>query len=79
MAKPTNSLQVAFGHTVRRLREERDLSQEELGVRTGLHRNHIGEIERAETNATLKTLDLLAQALDVAPSVLIAQSEEQRE
>jgi transcriptional regulator with XRE-family HTH domain len=68
-------LPVAFGLALRRLREERGLSQEELAIRTGLHRNHVGEIERAEANPTLKTVDLIATALDLPASELIARSE----
>jgi transcriptional regulator with XRE-family HTH domain len=33
--------------------------------RTGLHRAHIGEIERGESNVTLQTLKILADALGV--------------
>jgi transcriptional regulator with XRE-family HTH domain len=76
MASGDLSLHVAFGLTVRRIREESGLSQEELGIRTGLHRNHVGEIERAETNATLKTVELLAETFGVAPSDLLARAEQ---
>jgi transcriptional regulator with XRE-family HTH domain len=36
-----------------------------LSDRSGLHRAHIGEIERGETNVTLQTLKTLADALNV--------------
>jgi transcriptional regulator with XRE-family HTH domain len=52
--------------SVRRLRRERGWSQEELGAKAGLHRTYIGAIERCEENITLRTLDLLADALSVA-------------
>jgi transcriptional regulator with XRE-family HTH domain len=68
-------LSIAFGLSVRRLREEHHLSQEELAHRTGLHRNHVGEIERGEANPTLKTVDVIARALDLSASELIARSE----
>ena len=74
MAKPP--LHVAFGIAVRRLREERGLSQEELGHRTGLHRNHVGQIERAELTPTLKSVEVIAQALGTSASRLVAQAEE---
>jgi len=35
----------AFGQAVRELRRERGLSQEELGHRSGLHRNYVGGID----------------------------------
>ena len=71
-------LHVAFGLAVRRLREERGISQEELGQLTGLHRNHVGQIERAELNPTLKSIDLIAKALTIEPSELIGRAEKLR-
>jgi transcriptional regulator with XRE-family HTH domain len=68
-------LHVAFGLAVRALREERGVSQEELGHLTGLHRNHVGQIERAELNPTLKSVELIAKALDVSPSQLVSRAE----
>ncbi len=70
------SLHVGFGLAVRRLREERGLSQEELGYRTGLHRNHVGQIERAEVTPTLKSVEVIAQALGTSASELVAQAEQ---
>ena len=75
MGKPRLPLHVAFGLAVRRLREERGVSQEELGHLTGLHRNHIGQIERAELNPTLKSVEVIAQALSTSASDLIARAE----
>jgi transcriptional regulator with XRE-family HTH domain len=71
-------LHVAFGRVVRELREEQGVSQEELGNRTGLHRNHVGQIERGELAPTLKSVEVIAAALDVQPSELIARSERRR-
>lgn len=36
-----------------------------MADRSGLHRAHIGEIERGETNVTLQTLKTLADTLNV--------------
>jgi transcriptional regulator with XRE-family HTH domain len=71
-------LHVAFGRVVRELREEQGLSQEELGNRTGLHRNHVGQVERGELAPTLKSVEVLADALGVPPSELIVRSERLR-
>jgi transcriptional regulator with XRE-family HTH domain len=71
-------LHVAFGRVIRELRTEQGLSQEELGNRTGLHRNHVGQVERGELAPTLKSVEVLADALGVAPSELIARSERLR-
>ena len=64
---------LAFGRTVRRLRTEQNLSQEELAERSGLHRNYIGGIERGERNAGLKALFALARGLGVQPSQLFVE------
>lgn len=64
-----------FGATIRRQRRLRSWSQEELSFRTGLHRNHIGAIERGEGNPTIRTIQMVADALDVTVSWLFANAE----
>jgi transcriptional regulator with XRE-family HTH domain len=59
------ALYAHLGTTVRRLRVERGWSQDVLADRSGLHRAHIGEIERGQTNVTLQTLKTLADSFDV--------------
>jgi transcriptional regulator with XRE-family HTH domain len=59
-----------FGETIRQLRKERNLSQEDLADRAELHRTYIGMIERAEKNITLINIEKLAKALDVEISEL---------
>ena len=54
-----------LGAGLRRLRIKRGWSQDVLSDRSGLHRAHIGEIERGETNVTLQTLKTLADTLNV--------------
>ena len=54
-----------LGATVRRLRLAQGWTQDVLADRSGLHRAHIGEIERGETNVTLQTLKTLADTLKV--------------
>lgn len=62
---------VRFGAQVRRLRVEHGWSQEDLAERSGLHRNYVGGVERAERNIGLDNIVALANALGVPPSQLL--------
>ena len=56
-------LAVRFGALVRRRRLERGLSQERLAELSGLHRNYVGAVERAERTPPIVQADRLARAL----------------
>lgn len=56
---------IKFGHRVREVRKDKNLSQEELSFKADLHRTYIGMIERAEKNITLVNIDKIAKALNV--------------
>lgn len=59
------------GTKVRELREAKGWSQEELGFKSGLHRNYVGGIERGERNVAIVNVAKLAKALGVRPSELL--------
>ena len=60
-----------FGERLRAVRLQKDLSQEELARRSGLHRNYVGSVERGERNISLINIDKLARALDVPMARLV--------
>ena len=59
---------------LRRLRQDRGLTQEELAGQAGLNRNYVGMVERAENSPTVDTLEALAKALKIEPEQLLKPS-----
>lgn len=57
---------IKFGERVREARLKRDLSQEQLAAKAGVHRTYIGMIERAEKNITLENIEKIAKALKIS-------------
>jgi len=51
------------GFNIRRLRENKGLSQERLADLANLHRAYIGQIERGEKNIGVRNLEKIAKAL----------------
>ncbi|MBV8897232.1 MAG: helix-turn-helix transcriptional regulator [Acidobacteriaceae bacterium] len=60
-----------FGAVVRRLRESRGLTQEELAERAEVSATYIGFVERGDNVPTLTIIIQIASALDVRPSELL--------
>lgn len=62
-----------LGRNVRKLREAKGWSQEDLAEASTLHRTYISGIERGARNPTLTVVQRLAKALSVSPAELLAQ------
>jgi transcriptional regulator with XRE-family HTH domain len=65
---------VKIGRNLRRLREERLLTQAELGEVAGVTRDQVSRIERDEVDPRFSTIRKLAQALEADPRELIRGS-----
>ena len=60
-----------MARSLRRLRAERGLTQEEVAERAGLNRNYVGMIEREENSPTIDVIEKIAVVLDVDPADLL--------
>jgi transcriptional regulator with XRE-family HTH domain len=61
----SQSIQQQLAKKIRVLRVSRGWSQEVLAELSGLHRNYIGHVERAEVNIGLNNLAKIARAFEV--------------
>ena len=59
------------GQNFARLRQERDLTQEEVEARSGFSQQYLSKLERGKRNPTIITLYELAQALGVSHVELV--------
>lgn len=66
---------IRFGRAVRRLREQRGWSQEQLAGRAELNRSYLGEVERGGVMPSLDTASKLARALEVRLPALLEHCE----
>ena len=60
-----------FGAKIRKLRTEKEMSQETLADIAGIERSYMGTIERGERNPTLLKVYKIAKALKVHSSKLL--------
>lgn len=60
-------LREVVAKNLRRMRQAKGLSQEELADRAGINRNYVGMLEREEHAATVDMLEKLAEVLEVDP------------
>jgi transcriptional regulator with XRE-family HTH domain len=63
-----------LGRAIRQARQTNGLSQEELSLVTGIHRNYIGGIERGERSPTVRVVLTLEEALELSPGDLFARA-----
>lgn len=68
-------IEQAFGITLRKIRLEKSLSQEELAHLCELDRTYISLMERGKRKPTINTIFALARGLEESPSVLIIATE----
>lgn len=67
------------GQVIQRKREQKKLSQDVVSGLAGIGRTHLSAIERGERKPTLETFFKIAEALNIRPSVLMAEIEAELE
>lgn len=75
MAEIESNLVALFASNLRRLREDLNLSQEEVAHRSGLDRTYISGCERGVRNPTLATVEKISSALGVQPDHLLRDTQ----
>jgi transcriptional regulator with XRE-family HTH domain len=67
-----------FATNLRRLRNERKLSQDDLAYEAEVSRSYLSQLEKGIFYASLKIIGRLANALDVEPAELLKLSSKRR-
>lgn len=65
---------LALGSTLRAERQALEISQEDFAELSGVHRNYIGRVERAEINPSFDALFRIAAALKIDLSELLRRA-----
>lgn len=68
--KPRSPDHAALGRAVKELRDEAELTQEELADRVDKEASPVGKLERGDANPTFESLLSVARGLDVELSEL---------
>jgi len=66
---------ISFGQAVRKLRLQKEMSQEKLAEIAGIHRTYVGDVERGTRNIALVNMTKIAAALGVSLSQLVLEME----
>lgn len=69
------SLNEVFAKNLKDFRIKAGLSQEELAIRSGLHRTYIGSVERGERNISLHNVERIANALGMEPVLMLTKQD----
>jgi len=64
-------IRAAFARVLVELREQADLTQEEVGEKSGYEEKYISALERRKHTPTLTAIIQLATALDVSPMEIL--------
>ncbi|QHI38074.1 hypothetical protein IMCC3317_34580 [Kordia antarctica] len=63
--KELAELILSIGQRIRELRKEQNMTQLDLGIKSGMEENAVQRLETARTSPTIKTLHRIAKGLNV--------------
>lgn len=75
VGRSSGDFELPFGAALRRVRLAAGMSQEQLGLESGVQRNFISLIETGQNQPTIGTIVRLARALGMKASELVAEAE----
>jgi len=67
-----------FATNLRRWRNQRGLSQDDLAYEAGVSRSYLSQLEKGAYHASLKIVGRLAEALNVEPAELLRMTGQER-
>ena len=71
-------LREVFAANLRRWRNQRGLSQDDLAYEAGVSRSYLSQLEKGAYHASLKIVGRLAEALNVEPAELLRMTGQER-
>lgn len=71
-------IRTIFAENLKRLRLEKDISQENLALKAGVERAYIGLIERQKSSPTIDMVAKIARVLGVEPAKLLESPKAKR-
>ena len=69
-------LLVSLGNAIRQVREDRQFSQDQISVQSGLDRSYISSVENGKRNVSIENLQRITNALGVSLTELIQLTED---
>jgi len=67
----------AFGIVLKKVRKEKGVSQEQLGLQANIERAHISKLERGLFQPSLSTIIEIAEVLQCKPGMLVDMAAEE--
>lgn len=66
---------VALGEAIRKIRQTKKISQENLALLAEVDRSYVGRVERGDNNVAILTLAKLANALGISLEILMNEAQ----